>query len=631
MSLYTPPTVAGTGPTQFDYYPDRQLNQITRPDSKTVTFTYEPTSGRLHAMSISRGQYAFGYDPASPGTGHLVSVTAPDNGILKFAYQGALLQSATWSGTVAGSVSQTFDTNFRGSSISVNGSAVSFGYDNDGLIKQAGALAVRRDLPTKNAFVTRVTIGNVSEVITPNDFGEVVGTSATCSGGAGPQCNNTSLLTETYVRDQMGRVSMRTEAVLGGPPVTLEYRYDVDGRLREVLRNGTTAAIYTMDSNSNRQKVTRNGTDTVGTYDNQDRLTQYGATSYSYTANGELQTRTDSSGTATYSYDELGALLQVTLPSGTVIDYVIDGRGRRTGKKVSGVLVQGFLYQDRLRPVAELDGANNVVSRFVYATRRNVPDYIVKNGSAYRVISDRLGSPRLIVDVSAGTIAQRMDYDEFGQVVLDTNPGFQPFGFAGGLYDRDTKLVRFGGRDYDAEIGRWTAKDPIRFNGGTANLYVYGNANPISHVDPNGLCVEDLCVGEAAAALAFEKAFEPELIDFAEDAAQVLGPQLEAAYETTVADLAEAGWQFHHIFPVEFSDLFEDLGIDVDQWTIMLPDRVHWALHGLGWNAIWEEWLEDALERGATAGDAGDFAKGLMYGFGFWGPNAECGIVPYPR
>jgi RHS repeat-associated protein len=49
---------------------------------------------------------------------------------------------------------------------------------------------------------------------------------------------------------------------------------------------------------------------------------------------------------------------------------------------------------------------------------------------------------------------QRIDYDEFGVVTNDNNAGFQPFGFAGGLYDADTKLVRFGARDYDAEAGR---------------------------------------------------------------------------------------------------------------------------------------------------------------------------------
>jgi RHS repeat-associated protein len=34
-----------------------------------------------------------------------------------------------------------------------------------------------------------------------------------------------------------------------------------------------------------------------------------------------------------------------------------------------------------------------------------------------------------------------------------------PFGFAGGLQDKDTGLVRFGYRDYDPDVGRWTAKE----------------------------------------------------------------------------------------------------------------------------------------------------------------------------
>ena len=37
--------------------------------------------------------------------------------------------------------------------------------------------------------------------------------------------------------------------------------------------------------------------------------------------------------------------------------------------------------------------------------------------------------------VETAAVLQRIDYDEFGRVILDTNPGFQPFGFAGGLYD----------------------------------------------------------------------------------------------------------------------------------------------------------------------------------------------------
>lgn len=80
-----------------------------------------------------------------------------------------------------------------------------------------------------------------------------------------------------------------------------------------------------------------------------------------------------------------------------------------------------------------------------------------------------------------------MDYDAWGQVVADTSPGFQPFGFAGGIYDRDTGLVRFGARDYDPQTGRWTAKDPIRFDGGDTNIYAYVSNDPVNYIDPEGL------------------------------------------------------------------------------------------------------------------------------------------------
>jgi uncharacterized protein RhaS with RHS repeats len=47
--------------------------------------------------------------------------------------------------------------------------------------------------------------------------------------------------------------------------------------------------------------------------------------------------------------------------------------------------------------------------------------------------------------------------------------------------------VRFGARDYDAEIGRWTAKDPIGFAGGDSSLYGYVGENPVNSIDPSGL------------------------------------------------------------------------------------------------------------------------------------------------
>ncbi|MGH2361021.1 MAG: RHS repeat-associated core domain-containing protein, partial [bacterium] len=101
-------------------------------------------------------------------------------------------------------------------------------------------------------------------------------------------------------------------------------------------------------------------------------------------------------------------------------------------------------------------------------------------------------SPRLVVNTADGSTAQRIDFDEFGNILMDTNPGFQPFGFAGGLYDQQTGLVRFGARDYDAVTGRWTAKDPIEFGGGQPNLYGYVVSDPVNLRDSRGLLGESL-------------------------------------------------------------------------------------------------------------------------------------------
>jgi RHS repeat-associated protein len=89
------------------------------------------------------------------------------------------------------------------------------------------------------------------------------------------------------------------------------------------------------------------------------------------------------------------------------------------------------------------------------------------------------------VNASTGALVQRLDYDEFGRVTFDSNPGAQPFGFAGGIYDADTGLVRFGARDYHAETGRWTIPDPLMFED-APNIYIYATWAPNDRVDLDG-------------------------------------------------------------------------------------------------------------------------------------------------
>jgi RHS repeat-associated protein len=209
--------------------------------------------------------------------------------------------------------------------------------------------------------------------------------------------------------------------------------------------------------------------------------------------------KTTAGQTTTYGYDTLGNLITVTQPTGTVITYTVDGRGRRVRKSIDGTPVQGWLYADQLRPIAELDGSGAIVSRFVYGTKPNVPEYVVKAGETYRIVSDHLGTPRVVVHATTGAIVQRFDVQAFGEPMVDTNPGWQPFGFAGGLYDPDTGLVRFGARDYDPQAGRWTAKDPIGFRGGSTGLYRYAYGDPANWRDADGQVVLSVVGGVAGA------------------------------------------------------------------------------------------------------------------------------------
>ncbi|HHW85535.1 MAG TPA: hypothetical protein GX400_04935, partial [Chloroflexi bacterium] len=471
VASYAPPVVAGVSAPQTTYThnADRQPTVVTRASGQSVVYGYDG-AGRLQSVTTPAGSITYGFDPVSS---NLITITAPGGATLAYSYDGALIRSEHYSGVITGSVGFAYDNDFRISAVQVNGAVLAtYHFDADGLLTQAGLLTLHRH--PQNGLVLDSVLGGVSDAWNYNGFGESTAYSTTFNGAP--------LFANTYARDRLGRITVLTETVAGVTAV-YAYAYDVAGRLTEVRQDGSVIASYTYDSNGNRLT----GPGGPGVYDAQDRLLQYGDNVYAYAASGELMHKTRNGQSTTYDYDAMGNLRAVALPDGRQISYAIDGQNRRIGKQIAGVLVQGFLYLDRLNPVAELDGSGAVSARFVYGSRVNTPDYMIKGSVVYRILTDHRGSPRLVVDTSTGSVVQRLDYDAFGRVLTDTNPGFQPFGFAGGLYDRDTGLVRFGARDYDPETGRWTAKDPILFAGGDTNLYVYAMSDPMNYVDVGGL------------------------------------------------------------------------------------------------------------------------------------------------
>ncbi|OFX24839.1 MAG: hypothetical protein A2V77_17490 [Anaeromyxobacter sp. RBG_16_69_14] len=468
LATYAPPPVLGAGSTTYSYDLDGALSRVLLPDSTTIVPAYDAT-GRLATVTTARGVSGVGYDTA----GRVQSLGTPEGNWLAFGYDGFLPTSETATGFAPGLVSRTFDNDFRVSGISVNGTAVaSFQYDADSLLTKAGALSIPRDATTGR--VSSTTVGAVTTTPGYSAYGELASVSASSNGSV--------VYPYTLTRDVAGRISGKTET-LQGATSTYVYGHDDAGRLASVTKDGTLVERYWYDDNGNRLSGSNSTGSASGTYDAQDRMTAYGAASYTYGPSGDLRTKT--AGGQTYSYDSLGNLMGVWLPDGRVIEYVVDALNRRVGKKVNGTLTEGFLYDGKLRPIAWLDATGAVKATFVYGLHVNVPEYMTTSAGTFRILHDHLGSPRLVVDATSGAVVQRMDYDSFGQVLSDSSPGFQPFGFAGGLYDRDTGLVRFGARDYDPSVGRWTNKDPIRFSGGL-NLYEYVANDPINLTDPTG-------------------------------------------------------------------------------------------------------------------------------------------------
>ncbi|MBI2572218.1 MAG: RHS repeat protein, partial [Candidatus Schekmanbacteria bacterium] len=199
---YDPPApsdIAAPGPNRWStsagYDRDRRATSVTDAAGRTVSLHYN-AGGRLTRLELPENrEIAFTYDG---DTGRLAGIAGPDGTGLGFDWDGPLPLSATWSGTVAGSVEVSWNDDFRIASRRVNGeNEIAYTYDNDGLLVAAGPVALGRDAAT--GFLAGTTLGIVTDVYTYDDFGDLATYAA--SGG------NETLYSSSYQRDALGRIT----------------------------------------------------------------------------------------------------------------------------------------------------------------------------------------------------------------------------------------------------------------------------------------------------------------------------------------------------------------------------------------------------------------------------------------
>ncbi len=489
-SEYQPPTLTGVSVvnTQYTYNMDKQLTLITRPTGDTAAFNYNSTTGLLSNITLAGGTNSYTYQT---NTDLISRIDSADGIRSNYTYYGRNIateeQRKTATDFLVGKVTRTYDWAHRVSNITTQGNAsspnlsTSITYNNDSQPTSIGGMALTYSYPSGRLATT--AFDKISDSRTYDTYGNLSGYSAYYNPTSG---SPVLLYSYTLTRDTLHRITSKTETI-GGVTTLYDYDYDSVGRLEGVYVNSVLSAAYTFDTNGNRTSGSGSGASFTATFDDQDRQLTQSTLTYTHNANGDRTQRvTPGTGNTDYTWDAIGNLKTYTTPTGSVFSYGYDGENRLVMRKTGTTVNYRYVYADDYRILAKTTDAGVISQVYQYGTHINTPDTFY-NGSWYRIITDHLGSPRLVVRASDGVIGQRMDYNVFGRVTNDTSPGFQAYGFAGGIYFPTEALVKFGARFYDPVPGRWISKDPILFGGGSANLFGYVANDPINFMDPSGL------------------------------------------------------------------------------------------------------------------------------------------------
>ncbi len=460
-----------SGTYSYVYDKDRRLKQTDFPSELQIKNIY--TDNLLTQIQTPEGNIDYAY-LCSSKVGSITKGTES----LAYGYDGSLLTSETKSGTLNQPLTFAYNNDFDLAAITYAGGTENLSYDDDGLLTGIGAYSVSRN--TDNGLPEQVSGNALNRSRTFNGYGELTAEDSTV--------NAKPVTSWSVTRNKNGKILSKTETV-NGSTVEYAYSYDDMGRLLTVKKDGALVEEYQYGLNGSRIHEMNSLKGVSGrdyTYSLEDHLLSAGGVSYQFNADGFLTKKTQGADVTAYTYSSRGELLHVTLPDGKSIEYLHDPLGRRIAKKVNGSIAEKYLWRGLTQLLAVYDGSDNLLMRFEYADGR-MPVAMTAGGATYYLGYDQVGSLRTVSDAD-GSVVKEISYDSFGTILSDSNPALAvPFGFAGGLHDRDTGLVKFGFRDYDPAIGRWVAKDPIFFAGGDVDLYGYVLGDPVNAFDPLGL------------------------------------------------------------------------------------------------------------------------------------------------
>ena len=209
------------------------------------------------------------------------------------------------------------------------------------------------------------------------------------------------------------------------------------------------------------------------------RISQSGAATYSFDAEGQTGSKTDPSGSTQYQFDARGRMTSATLPNGNVVSYSYDAVGRRASRTASGSTTT-FLY-DGLDVVLDQNGDGSLTD---YLNGPGIDNKLKQSSgsSPLYFLQDQLGSTTALTDPS-GNVVEQEQYDPFGG---GSGSALTRYDYTGRERDPDTGLIFYRARWYDPSQGRFITQDPIGVAGGL-NTYLYAGDDPADLIDALGL------------------------------------------------------------------------------------------------------------------------------------------------
>lgn len=456
---------------------------------RTVGHVLETDGGkRPVAMNDADILRTFSYAGSSDFVSAIVSAMPADaarSQSIAYGYIGENVSSMELSGKVDASFAYAYDDFFNLTAMNMTvGDTVTntaMQYDRDDNLTRYGPFQFARSGPLR--AVGSMSDGAMDIRLSYDAYGKLASTAYVLRGN--------EMYREEYAYDLRGFVTDVTIRSAEGTE-TIHYAYDDDGQLTGVTRTDAggvaTTEAYAYDANKNRISSQVGGAEAVtSTYGEHGVLEQVGSVSYVFDADGYMTGRGDDS----FRYGVRGELLEAMV-GGVTYKYTYDGLGRRVAKEDGEGRATGYVYGNPESPnlLTASIAPGGAVTQYYY-NEMGLLIGMETAGSRYYVIADAVGTPGKVLDAS-GAIVKELRYDGFGRLLHDSNPAFElVIGYAGGIEDRDTGLVRFGARDYDPLSGRWTARDPLLLESGQANMYAYVNNNPVMLRDPCG----QFCIG----------------------------------------------------------------------------------------------------------------------------------------